>query len=84
MELGYPAVITASTRGVMGPKGLPDPIVKRLQKVFLQAIKSPEHMEKMEKAGLAVRPMFGEEYGRYFREVYERYRLLIQAAQKAR
>ena len=43
VELGYPSVITASTRGVMGPKGIPDPIVKKIQEVFLEAMKSPEH-----------------------------------------
>jgi tripartite-type tricarboxylate transporter receptor subunit TctC len=37
VELGYPGVITASTRGVMGPKGIPDPIVKKIQEVFLDA-----------------------------------------------
>jgi tripartite-type tricarboxylate transporter receptor subunit TctC len=84
VELGYPNVMTASTRGVMGPKGIPDPIVKKIQEGFLEAMKSPEPVEKMEKAGLTIRPMWGEEYAKYLREIQERCKLLMEAAQKAR
>jgi tripartite-type tricarboxylate transporter receptor subunit TctC len=84
VELGYPTVITSSTRGVMGPKGLPDPVVKKIQEVFLQAMKSPEHMEKMEKVALAVKPMVGEEYAKFFRDIHERCKPLVEAVVKER
>ena len=51
-ELGYPTVISSSTRGVMGPRGLPAPVIKKVQEVFLEAMKSPEHMEKMDIAAM--------------------------------
>ncbi len=83
-ELGYPTVISSSTRGVMGPKGVPAPIIKKVQEVFLEAMKSPEHMEKMDKAALAVKPLVGEEYLKYFREMHERCKPLVEAARQSR
>jgi tripartite-type tricarboxylate transporter receptor subunit TctC len=84
VELGYPTVIASSTRGVVGPKGLPDPVIKKLQEVFLQAMKSREHMEKMEKVGLAVKPMVGEEYAKFYRDIHERCKPLVEAVVKAK
>ena len=72
VEQGYPTVISSSTRGIVGPKGLPEPIVKKLQAVFKKAIEDPEHVEKMEKAGLAIKIMVGDEYAKYFRELHEK------------
>ena len=84
VEQGYPAVISSSTRGIAGPKGLPGPIVKKLQAVFKKAIGDPEHMEKMDNAGLAIKMMMGDEYGKYFRELHDRTKPLVDAARKAR
>lgn len=84
VEQGYPAVISSSTRGIAGPKGLPEPIVKKLQAVFKKAIENPEHMEKMDNAGLAIKMMMGDEYGKYFRELHDRTKPLVDAARKAR
>jgi tripartite-type tricarboxylate transporter receptor subunit TctC len=84
VDLGYPTVISSSTRGVMGPKGIPVPIIKKIQDSFMQAMKDPEHVEKMDKACLAVRPMVGDEYAKYFRDLHERCKPLVEAARKAR
>ncbi len=83
-ELGYPTVISSSTRGVMGPRGIPDPIIKKIQEVFLEAMKNPEHMDKMDKAALGVKPMVGEEYAKFFRDMHERCKPLVEAVVKAR
>ena len=69
---------------VMGPRGVPGPIIKKIQEVFLEATKKPEHMDKMDKAGLAVKPIMGEEYLKYFRNLQERCKALVDAARKAR
>jgi len=84
VELGYPRVISSSSRGILGPKGIPAPIVKKVQEVFLDAIRSPEHVEKMEKVGLAIKAMVGDEYARYLKEVHDRCKPLVEAARKAR
>ena len=83
-EAGYPSVLSSSTRGIAGPKGLPEPVVKKLQDIFKKAIEQPEHMDKMEKAGLAVKVMMAEEYGKYIQTLHEGLKKLIGEALKAR
>ena len=70
-EVGYPTVISSSTRGIAAPKGLPQPVLKKLEEVLKKAMEDPEHVQKLESAGLAVKIMVGEEYARYYREVHE-------------
>ena len=70
-ELGFKTVISSSTRGIAVPRGTPEPIVKQLQDVFKKAMDDPEHVKKMEEAGLALRVMVGEEYAKYYRDIHE-------------
>ena len=69
-ELGYKTVISNSTRGIAGIKGTPEPVLKRLAEVYKKAMENPEHMKKMEDAGLAVRIMVGAEYAKYYSELH--------------
>ena len=70
VELGFPSVISSSTRGIAGPKGLPEPVVKKLQDVFQKAMEHPDHVKRIEKAGLAVKVMVGDDYAKYYRELH--------------
>lgn len=70
-ELGFPMVISASTRGVAGPKGIPEPILKKIQEVFKKAMMTKEHMDKLEAAGQPVKIMVGEEFIKYYWESYK-------------
>ena len=83
-ELGFPKIISNSSRGIFGPVGIPDPILKKLQSVFLEAIKDPEHTDKMDKAALAVRPLVGEEYKKYVSELHERITPLMEIARQSK
>jgi len=69
-ELGYPSVISSSTRGIAAVKGTPPEVIKKLQDVFRKAMEDPEHVKKMEDAGLAMRIMVGEEYAAYYRDLH--------------
>ena len=40
-ELGFPTVISSSTRGIAGPKGMPAPIVTKLREVLKKAMDRP-------------------------------------------
>ena len=84
VELGYPSVISNSSRGIMGPKGIPEPIIKKLQEVFLEAMKSPEYIEKMDRASLIMRPIVGEEYAKFVRDLHARCIPLVEAYRKSR
>jgi len=83
-ELGFPNIISSSSRGIFGPAGIPDPILKKVQSVFLEAIKDPEHMDKMDKAALAVRPLVGEEYKKYVSDLHQRITPLMEIARKSK
>lgn len=50
----------------------------------MEAIKDPGHVEKMDKAGLAIKPLVGQEYTKYLMDLHERCKHLVEAAQKAR
>jgi tripartite-type tricarboxylate transporter receptor subunit TctC len=69
-ELGYPSVVSNSTRGIAGPKGVPPAVVKKLQDVFRRAMENPEHVKKLEDAGLALKVMVGDEYAAYYRDLH--------------
>jgi tripartite-type tricarboxylate transporter receptor subunit TctC len=69
-ELGYPTVISSSTRGIAAPKGTPPAVIKRLEQALKKAMDDPEHVKKMEDAGLGLRVMVGEEYAKYYRELH--------------
>ena len=81
-ELGFPKIISSSTRGMFGPKGIPEPILKKIQAVFSEAMKDPEHMDKMDKSGLAVRPLVGEEYRACVYDLHQRIAPLMEIARK--
>jgi tripartite-type tricarboxylate transporter receptor subunit TctC len=73
----------SSSRGIAGPKGIPDSILKKLQAVFKKAMEDPQHTEKMDKAGLAVKIMVGEEYGKYMNDLQQTTRKLMELGRKA-
>jgi putative tricarboxylic transport membrane protein len=69
-ELGYPTVMSNSTRGIAGPKGMPEPILGKLRDVLKKAMEDPEHVSKLENQGLGIKIMVGEEYARYFADTH--------------
>ena len=72
VELGMKTVVSNSTRGIAGPKGMSPAVVKKLQDVFGKAMQDPEHVAKLEDAGIAVKVMVGDEYEKYYRELHEK------------
>lgn len=83
-ELGFPKIISSSSRGIFGPAGIPEPILKKIQAVFSEAIKEREHMDRMDKSGLAVRLLVGEEYRKYVYDLHQRIAPLVETARKSK
>ncbi len=81
-ELGFPTVISSSTRGIAGPKGLPDAIVRKLQGSLKKAMENPEHQDKMDKAGLAIKIMVGDEYSKYMMGLHQKIKALMGRAKE--
>jgi putative tricarboxylic transport membrane protein len=69
-ELGYPTVISSSTRGIAAPKGTPEPIIAKLRDVLKRAMENPEHVKKLEDQGIAIKIMVGDEYAKYFADTH--------------
>ena len=71
-ELGMPNVISSSTRGIAGPKGMDPAVVKTLQDVLAKAMTDADHVKRLEDAGLAIKVMVGVEYEKYYKETHEK------------
>ena len=84
VDLGYPTIISSSSRGVIGPKGIPEPILKKIQDVFLDAMKNPEYLEKLDKVGLGSKPIVGAEYDKYLQSIHEMAKPLVAKGLKER
>jgi tripartite-type tricarboxylate transporter receptor subunit TctC len=69
-ELGYPTIVSNSTRGIAGPKGMPEPVLSKLREVLKAAMDDPEHVSKLESQGLAIKIMVGAEYDKYFADTH--------------
>lgn len=70
VELGYPSVISNSSRGVAVPKGTPAAAIKVIEIAFAKAMASPDHVKKMEDVGLGIKVMVGAEYAKYYAELH--------------
>jgi tripartite-type tricarboxylate transporter receptor subunit TctC len=84
VELGYPTVISNSTRGIGVPKGTPAPVIQKLTEILQKAMQDPEHVAKLEASGLAVKIMIGDEYAKYYRELHEKAKKYTEWALKMR
>jgi len=81
-ELGYPTVISSSTRGVGVPKGTPPAVVAYLTAALKKAMTNPEHIKKMEEVGLELRMMEGAEFRKYFDDVHATAKKYMEWAKK--
>ena len=82
VELGFPTIISSSTRGITAPKGTPPEIVKRLADILSKAMADPEHNKRLEDQGLTVRVMVGDEYAKYFKDAHEKAKKYVEWAKK--
>jgi tripartite-type tricarboxylate transporter receptor subunit TctC len=71
-ELGFPTIISNSTRGIAAPAGTPKEVIDKLADVLARAMLDPEHQSRLDEQGLTVRVMVGDEYLRYYREAHEK------------
>ena len=81
-ELGYPSIVSASTRGIAAPKGTPPAIVAKLTEVLKTAMADPDHLKRLEDQGLLVRPLAGAEFQAYWLEQHERAKKYTEWAKK--
>ena len=81
-ELGYAAIVSSSTRGLVGPKGTPEAVVKKLGEIFKKAMDDPEHQKRMDEQGLGVKPLLAAEFAAFWKEQHERAKKYTDWAKK--
>jgi tripartite-type tricarboxylate transporter receptor subunit TctC len=47
-------------------------------------MEDPDHKKKMDQAGLAIKPMLGEEYGKFLRQMNEKAKPLVESSRKSK
>jgi tripartite-type tricarboxylate transporter receptor subunit TctC len=81
-ELGIPTVVSSSTRGIAAPKSLPKPVLAKLEETFRKAMDDPDHVKRLDEAGLALKVMTGDEYAKYYKETHEKAKKYTEWAKK--
>lgn len=77
-ELGYDISI-GTWRGVAARAGTPEPVIKKLEEVFLKAAESPGFQEFMNKQGLGIVIRNREETARFIEQDEPRFRTLLSS-----
>ena len=70
-------LVSSSTRGYVFPAGTPMEIVRYMEQSIKKAMEDPEHIEKMKKAGLTLKFMGVDEFGKFLESQNERAKQLI-------
>ena len=73
----YNVLCTAGI-GLMGPKSLPKPIVKKIHDVFQKALDDPDYQAFIEKYGMETIYLDSEDYEKFVRQESERTKIIIQ------
>jgi len=76
-EMGYDIEATTTT-GLAGPAGLPEPIRKKLEGAFMQAMRDPSVANVMERLGGMIVYKNGKEFEDHIKEAFERGRKMTK------
>jgi tripartite-type tricarboxylate transporter receptor subunit TctC len=79
-ELGFEALETSGFQGLLGPAGLPRPIVDRLSAALAKTLAQPEVREKFAQAGTPVVARSPEEFAAFLRAENQRWAALVHRA----
>jgi tripartite-type tricarboxylate transporter receptor subunit TctC len=70
-------LVSSSTRGYVFPAGTPMEIVRYMEQSIKKAMEDPDHVKRMQEAGLTLKFMGVEEYGKFLESQNERAKQLI-------
>ena len=76
-ELGH-GIVAASPYGLVGPRGLPPAVVRRLHDAFKLAMFDPQHVAVLAKYDQNLAYLGSEDYGRAMREAYAAERRTVE------
>ena len=79
-ESGFPGLVVSSWYGLLGPAGMPAPLVATLTAASLDAAQSPELRKRHEAVGSIGEAADGDALMRFLREDYARWKEVIERA----
>jgi tripartite-type tricarboxylate transporter receptor subunit TctC len=79
-EAGVPDLVGSSWIGIVAPAGTPAEIVGKLRSHVLEALKSPEMLERMKKLGAEVKLLSQDEFAAFIAAEHQRLGTLIRAS----
>ena len=79
-EQGYPGFDVSAWFGLVGPANLPKEIVAAVHKTVVEALQSPEVVERFAQIGAEPMPMAPERFGAYIQSENERWAKVIHSA----
>ncbi len=66
-ELGFD-IVTAASRGIVGPPGMPPAVVAKLEEAFRGALADPRFIAEAQRVSMPLRPLVGAEYKKMVEE----------------
>ena len=79
-EAGLRDFVVTSWQALMGPPGMPGPLVQRVHAAAVEALRHPEARQRLEQIGFTVVAGSPEEYATFQREEVERWRGVVRTA----
>lgn len=79
-EQGLPAYVVDAWFAMVGPKGLPAPVVQRLHGALAATFASPDVKEMMDRQGNVIRLGTPEQAGAFFRSELDKYAAIVRKA----
>lgn len=69
-ELGYD-IVAPSCLGIAGPKGIPEPVVSKLETAIKKAVADPQFVELMERIMIKIAYLDSKAFDAYIKTIYE-------------
>ena len=79
-ESGLPGFVAAAWFGVVGPAGIPPPVVATLSKVTLATLETKEVKDRLFASGVEIRPAAADDFGRLIKSEMEKWAKVVKAA----
>ena len=81
IELGHPNVVGENWLGFLGPAGVPQHIVDRINREVMAMVKEPEIAERLARLGITHQPLSPNEFRDYVAKLYASWGPVVKAAQ---
>ena len=76
----YPGFVSMAWQGIVAPKGTPKEITHKLSDAIVEALKSPDVVEKLAASNVNILGSAPEEFGTFIRQERERWGHVIAKA----